>query len=48
MSLKLAGELCVVTIKNDAKFENELTCQCKIDMKNLKPVFSIFIKPLFF
>ena len=48
MSLKLAGELCVMTIKNDAKFENELTCQCKIDMKNLKPVFSIFIKPLFF
>ena len=34
MSLKFTGELCVMTIKNDAKFEKELTCQFKTDMKN--------------
>ena len=32
MSLKFTGELCVMTMKNDAKFEKELTCQFKIDM----------------
>ena len=35
MSLKFTGEFCVMTIKNDAKFEDELTCQFKIDMRNL-------------
>ena len=35
MSLKIAGELCVMTMANDAKFEEELTCQFKIDMSNL-------------
>ena len=35
MSLKLTGELCVMTLKNDAKFEEELTCQFKTDMTNL-------------
>ena len=35
MSLKLTGELCVITMKNDAKFEQQLTCQFKIDMSNL-------------
>ena len=35
MSLKLKGELCVMTMKNDAKFETELTCHLKIDMRNL-------------
>ena len=35
MSLKITGELCVMTMKNDAKFEEELTCQLKIDMRNL-------------
>ena len=35
MSLKIAGELCVMAMTNDAKFEEELTCQFKIDMKNL-------------
>ena len=35
MSLKFAGELCVMTMKNDAKIEKELTCQFKMDMKNL-------------
>ena len=33
--LKITGELCVMTMKNDAKIEGELTCQFKIDMKNL-------------
>ena len=35
MSLKLTGELCIMTIKNDEKFEIELTCQFKIDIRNL-------------
>ena len=35
MSLKIAGELCVMAMTNDAKFEEELTCQLKIDMRNL-------------
>ena len=35
MSLKFTGELCVMTMKNDAKIEEELTCQFKTDMKNL-------------
>ena len=35
MSLKLKGELCVMTMKNDAKFETELACHFKIDMRNL-------------
>ena len=35
MSLKFTGELCVMTMKNNAKFEEELTCQFKIDMRNL-------------
>ena len=33
--LKIYRELGVMTIKNDAKFEEELTCQFKIDMRNL-------------
>ena len=35
MSLKFTGEMCVMTMKNDAKIEKELTCQFKIDMGNL-------------
>ena len=35
MSLKFTGELRVMTIKNNSKFEQELTCQFKIDMTNL-------------
>ena len=34
-SLKLTEELCVMTMKNDAKFEEKLTCRFKIDMRNL-------------
>ena len=33
MSLKFTGD--AMTMKNDAKFEEELTCQFKIDMGNL-------------
>ena len=32
---KCTGELCVMTMKNDAKFEEDLTCLFKIDMRNL-------------
>ena len=35
MSLKRKGELCVMTMKNDAKFGIELTCHFKIDTRNL-------------
>ena len=35
MSLKFTGELFVMTMKNDAKLEEELTCRFKIDMRNL-------------
>ena len=36
MSLKFREELFVMAMKNDAKFEGELTCHFKIDMRNLK------------
>ena len=35
MSLKFTGELYVMAMKNDAKFEEELTCHFKTDMRNL-------------
>ena len=35
MSLKCTEELCVMTMKNDTKIEEELTCHSKIDMRNL-------------
>ena len=35
MSLKFTGEVCVMTMKNDAEFEEELTCQSRTDMRNL-------------
>ena len=35
MSLKFTEELCVMTVRNDAKFEEELICRFKIDMRNL-------------
>ena len=35
MSLEFKEELCVMTMKNDAKFVEELTCRFKTDMKNL-------------
>ena len=35
MSLKHTGKLCVMTLKNDPKFEKELTCQLKTEKRNL-------------
>ena len=35
MSLKHKEELCIMAMKNDAKFEIELTCHFKIGMRNL-------------
>ena len=35
MSLKSTEELYVMTMKNDTKFEEELTCHFKVDMRNL-------------
>ena len=34
MTLKLTEELCVMTMKNDTKIEEELTCRFKIDLRN--------------
>ena len=35
MRLKFTEQLCLMTMKNDANFEEELTCRFKIDMGNL-------------
>ena len=35
MSLKFTEVLYVMKMKNDAKFEEELTCRFKIEMRNL-------------
>ena len=35
MSSRFTGKFCVMAMKNDTKFEEELTCQFKIDMRNL-------------
>ena len=35
MTLKFAEELCVMTLKNNAKFEEELIWHFKTDMRNL-------------
>ena len=35
MSLKFTEELCVIKMKNGAKFEEDVTCQFKTDMRNL-------------
>ena len=35
MSSKFTGEFCVMIMKNDTQLEEELTCQFKIDMRNL-------------
>ena len=36
MSLKFTEELCAMTMKNDTKIEEELTCRFKIDMNFTK------------
>ena len=41
MSLKLTEELCVLTMKKDAKLDEELTCRFKVDMRNLTNLESI-------
>ena len=33
MTLKFTEELCVMTMKNNAKFKEELTCHFKTDMR---------------
>ena len=40
MTLKFAEELCIMTMKNNAKFEEELTCHFKTYMRNLTNVDS--------
>ena len=36
MSLRFTGELFVMTMQNDAKFEEELTWHFKINIRNLR------------
>ena len=36
MSLKFTEKLRVMTMKNDAKIEEELTCRFKIGMRNFR------------
>ena len=48
MSLKFTEEfLCVMTMKNDAKFEEELTCRSKIDMGNLTNLEHLEVSKMF-
>ena len=35
MSLKFTWEFCVIRMRNDRKFEEELICKFNIDMRNL-------------
>ena len=35
MSLKFTEQLCIMTMRNDTKIEEELTCRFKTDMRNL-------------
>ena len=35
MTLKITEELCVMAMKNNAKFEEEFTCHFKTDNRNL-------------
>ena len=35
MSSKFTVDLCVMTMQNDTKFEEELTCRFKIDIRIL-------------
>ena len=48
MTLKFAEELCAITIitmKNNAKFEEKLTCNLKTDTRNLMTFDSSTQKP---
>ena len=45
MSLKFTGNLCAVTLKNDEKSEEELTCRFKIDIRNLTNLDSSIENP---
>ena len=35
MTLKFTEQLCIMRMKNDEKFKEDLTCQFKIDIRNL-------------
>ena len=35
MSFNFTGEIFVMTMENDTKFEEELACKFKIDIRNL-------------
>ena len=44
MRLKFTEDLFVITMKNDAKFGERLTCRFKIDMRNLM-IFNLSTRP---
>ena len=43
MGLKFTGEFSVMTMKNETKFEEELTCQFKIDMGDIDKFWPEYI-----
>ena len=45
MSYKSTEESCFITLKNDAKFEEELICGFKNDMKNSVNLYQSTRKP---
>ena len=47
MTLKFTEELCVMAMKNNAKFEEELTCHFKTDMRILTRALENLKKLLF-
>ena len=40
MNLKFTRKLCAMAMKNDAKFEEELTCQLNINIRNLTNIYT--------
>ena len=42
MKLNFTGELCVMKMKNNAKIEEELTCQFKTHLRNLTNLTQAF------
>ena len=41
MGLKFTEKLCVMTMENDTKIEEDLTCYFKIDMRNLASLIQV-------
>ena len=46
VTLKFTEELCAMTMKNDTKIEEKLTCRFKIDMRNFTQILTRALKSL--